>query len=69
MSNILICKTRALGNVVRTTPMFYPIPHIPASLAEAINTILSNALERFKEFEIDLIADKVLNLYQEVLKC
>jgi hypothetical protein len=67
VSNILICKTKALGDVVRTTPMF--IPHIPASIAGAINTILSNALERFKSFEIDSIADKVLNLYQEVLKC
>jgi N-acetyllactosaminide 3-alpha-galactosyltransferase/rhamnosyl/mannosyltransferase len=28
-----------------------------------------NALERFKEFEINSVADKILNLYKEVLKC
>jgi glycosyltransferase involved in cell wall biosynthesis len=54
-------------------------PKNSKALAEAINTILSNeklyekfsknALERFKEFEIDSVADKTLNLYQEVLKC
>jgi glycosyltransferase involved in cell wall biosynthesis len=54
-------------------------PKNSKALAEAINTILSNeklyekfsrnALERFKEFEIDSIADKIINLYQEVLKC
>jgi len=54
-------------------------PKNSEALAEAINTILSNeklyekfsknALERFKEFEIDSIADRILNLYQEVLKC
>jgi glycosyltransferase involved in cell wall biosynthesis len=54
-------------------------PKNSKALAEAINTILSNeklyekfsknALERFKEFEIDSVADKILNLYQEVLKC
>jgi glycosyltransferase involved in cell wall biosynthesis len=54
-------------------------PKNSKALAEAINTILSNeklyekfsknALERFKEFEIDSVSDKILNLYQEVLKC
>jgi glycosyltransferase involved in cell wall biosynthesis len=54
-------------------------PKNSKALAEAINTILSNeklyekfsknALERFKEFEIDSVADRILNLYQEVLKC
>ncbi len=54
-------------------------PKDPRSLAEAINKILSdeniyrkfskNALERFKEFEIGSIADRIINLYKEVLKC
>jgi glycosyltransferase involved in cell wall biosynthesis len=49
----------------------------PKALAEAINKILSdkklyetfskNALERFKEFEITSIGNKIINLYKEVL--
>jgi glycosyltransferase involved in cell wall biosynthesis len=53
-------------------------PKNSEALAEAINTILSNeklyekfsknALERFKEFEIDSIADKITEVYEMVLK-
>ena len=53
-------------------------PKNSKALAEAINTILSNeklyekfsknALERFKEFEIDLVADKIIEVYEIVLK-
>ena len=53
-------------------------PKNSKALAEAINTILSNeklyekfsknALERFKEFEIDSIADKIIEVYEMVLK-
>lgn len=52
-------------------------PRDPKALAEAINKILSdrelynkfskNVLERFKEFEIDSIGNKVIELYKEVL--
>jgi len=52
-------------------------PKDPRALAEAINKILSdkslyrefskNAFERVKEFEIGSIADRVINLYKEVL--
>jgi len=51
-------------------------PKNPVALAEAINNILSNkklydkfsknALERFKEFEIDLIASRIVNVYKEL---
>jgi glycosyltransferase involved in cell wall biosynthesis len=54
-------------------------PKDPKSLSNAFNTILSdkesyekfskNAYERFKEFEISNIGDKIINLYKEVLKC
>jgi len=54
-------------------------PKDPKALAKTINMILSdknlysqfskNAKERFKEFEINSIADRLINLYQEVLKC
>ena len=54
-------------------------PKNPEALAEAINKILydkdlynrfsENAKSRFKEFDINSIADKIINLYQEVLKC
>jgi glycosyltransferase involved in cell wall biosynthesis len=53
-------------------------PKNSKALAEAINTILSNeklyekfsknALERFKEFEIDLVADRIIEVYGIVLK-
>jgi glycosyltransferase involved in cell wall biosynthesis len=53
-------------------------PKNSKALAEAINTILSNeklyekfsrnALERFKEFEIDSVADKIIEVYEMVLK-
>lgn len=53
-------------------------PKDPKALAEAINKILKNenlykqfsenAKKRFKEFEISNIGDKILNLYEEVLK-
>jgi glycosyltransferase involved in cell wall biosynthesis len=53
-------------------------PKNSKALAEAVNTILSNeklyetfsknALERFKEFEIDSIADKIIEVYEMVLK-
>jgi glycosyltransferase involved in cell wall biosynthesis len=53
-------------------------PKNSKALAEAINTILSNeklyekfsknALERFKEFEIESIADKIIEVYEIVLK-
>jgi len=52
-------------------------PRNPKALAEAINKILSdndlyikfsqNAKERFKEFEISNIGDKIIGLYKEVL--
>ncbi|MBX6361786.1 MAG: glycosyltransferase [Acidobacterium ailaaui] len=52
-------------------------PKNPKALAEAICKILSdselydkfsrNAKERFKEFDISLIGDKIIKLYQEVL--
>jgi len=52
-------------------------PKDPLALAEAINKILSdkelysyfseNAIQRFKEFEIDTIADKIIEIYKEVL--
>jgi glycosyltransferase involved in cell wall biosynthesis len=54
-------------------------PKNPEALAEAINKILydkdlynrfsENAKSRFKEFDINSIADKIINLYQEVSKC
>jgi len=54
-------------------------PKDPKALAETMNMILSdknlysrfskNAKERFKEFEINSIADRLINIYQEVLKC
>jgi glycosyltransferase involved in cell wall biosynthesis len=54
-------------------------PKNSKALAEAINTILSdeklyekfskNALERFKEFEIDSVVERIIDVYQEVLKC
>ncbi|AEH22456.1 glycosyl transferase group 1 [Thermodesulfobacterium geofontis OPF15] len=53
-------------------------PKNPKALAEAINTILSdeklyekfskNAFERFKEFEIDSVADRIIEVYEIVLK-
>ncbi len=53
-------------------------PKNPKALAEAINKILSdsalyerfskNALERFKEFEITSIGDRIISLYREVLR-
>jgi glycosyltransferase involved in cell wall biosynthesis len=53
-------------------------PKNSKALAEAINTILSNeklyetfsknALERFKEFEIESIANKIIEVYEIVLK-
>jgi len=53
-------------------------PKNSKALAEAINTILSNeklyekfsknAIERFKEFEIDSVADKIIEVYEMVLK-
>jgi len=53
-------------------------PKNSKALAEAINTILSNeklyekflknAFERFKEFEIDSVADKIIEVYEMVLK-
>ena len=65
-------------NIHNKTGLVIP-PKDPKALAEAINMILSdenlysrfskNAKERFKEFEIDSIADRIINLYQEVLKC
>ncbi|ADC88771.1 glycosyl transferase group 1 [Thermocrinis albus DSM 14484] len=52
-------------------------PKNPKALADAINKILmdkdlyqkfsKNALERFKEFEISSVGDKILALYEEVL--
>ncbi len=52
-------------------------PRNPIALAEAINKILSNndlyikfsqnAKERFKEFEISNIGDKIISLYEEIL--
>jgi glycosyltransferase involved in cell wall biosynthesis len=53
-------------------------PKNSKALAEAINAILSNeklyekfsknALERFKEFEIDSVADRIIEVYEMVLK-
>jgi glycosyltransferase involved in cell wall biosynthesis len=53
-------------------------PKNSKALAEAINAILSNenlyekfsrkALERFKEFEIDSVADKIIEVYEIVLR-
>ncbi len=53
-------------------------PRDAKALADAINKILSdsalyerfskNALERFKEFEITSIGDKIISLYKEVLR-
>jgi N-acetyllactosaminide 3-alpha-galactosyltransferase/rhamnosyl/mannosyltransferase len=53
-------------------------PKNSKALAEAINAILSNeklyekfsknALERFKEFEIDSVADRIIEVYKMVLK-
>ncbi len=54
-------------------------PSDPKSLAEAINKILSdkglysrfqkNALERLKEFDINAITDRMIEIYKELLKC
>lgn len=65
-------------NINNKTGLVVP-PKDPKALAEAINMILSdenlysrfskNAKERFKEFEIDSIANRIINIYQEVLKC
>lgn len=54
-------------------------PKNPLALAEAINKILSdkkiydvfskNALERFKEFDISSIGQKIIDVYREVIKC
>ncbi len=65
-------------NIHNETGLVVP-PKDPKALAETINMILSdknlysrfskNAKERFKEFEINSIADRLINLYQEVLKC
>ena len=65
-------------NIHNKTGLVVP-PKDPKALAEAINMILSdenlysrfskNAKERFKEFEIDSIVDRIINLYQEILKC
>jgi len=51
-------------------------PKNPVALAEAINTLLfdkklydkfsKNALERFKEFDINLIADRIIDVYKEL---
>jgi len=53
-------------------------PRNPKALADAINKILSdnnlyerfskNARERFKEFDISSIGDKIVSLYEEVLR-
>ena len=53
-------------------------PKNSKALAEAINTILSdeklyekfskNAFERFKEFEIDSVADRIIEVYEIILK-
>jgi glycosyltransferase involved in cell wall biosynthesis len=53
-------------------------PKNSKALAEAINAILSdeklyekfskNALERFKEFEIDSVANRIIEVYEMVLK-
>ena len=53
-------------------------PKNPKALADAINKILSdnnlyerfskNARERFKEFDISSIGDKIVSLYEEVLR-
>jgi glycosyltransferase involved in cell wall biosynthesis len=65
-------------NIHNKTGLVVP-PKDPKALAEAMNTILSdenlyshfskNAKERFKEFEIDSIADRIIKIYKEVLKC
>jgi len=65
-------------NIHNKTGLVVP-PKDPMALAEAINIILSNknlynrfsknAKERFKEFEIDSIADRIINIYKEVLEC
>jgi len=64
-------------NIHNETGLVVP-PKNPQALAEAINKILSdedlynkfseNAKIRFKEFDIDTIADKVIELYQTILK-
>jgi len=65
-------------NIHNETGLVVP-PKDPKALAETMNMILSdknlysrfskNAKERFKEFEINSIADRLINIYQEVLKC
>jgi glycosyltransferase involved in cell wall biosynthesis len=62
-------------NIHNKTGLVVP-PKDPKALAEAINMILSdenlysrfskNAKERFKEFEIDSIADRIIKIYQEL---
>lgn len=54
-------------------------PKNPKALAEAINKILNdkelynrfsiNAKQRFEEFKIENIGDKIINLYKEVFSC
>jgi len=65
-------------NIHNETGLVVP-PKDPKALAEAINIILSdenlysrfskNAKERFKEFEINSKADRIIDVYQEILKC
>jgi len=64
-------------NINDETGLVVP-PKNPKALAEAINKILSdeslyqkfskNALSRFKYFEIDSIAEKLIELYNDILK-
>ena len=63
-------------NIHNQTGLVVPSKN-PIALAEAINKILSNeklrnvfsrnALERFKEFRIDSVAGKIINLYEKIL--